>query len=120
MDIESRVTALKLKIQANPKVPLKEIEPEIRELISLGVQCRRLRDEVGVGNYAIYKLRKEAGLSRRPRPHAKLREVKVIDVQPKLPAQLRQGFTVSLSRDNGGIKISGERSEILAILKGIL
>lgn len=117
MDIESKLAALKIKFQANPKIPLKEIEPEVRALISLGVRCRRLRDEVGLGNYAIYKIRKQAGLTRRPRPHEKFREVNLIAAPP---APVRQEIIVSLWRDKGGIKMCIDRSEIAAILKAVL
>lgn len=120
MDIESKIAALKLKFQINPKIPIKEIEHEVRALMALGVRCRRLRDEVGLGNYAIYKIRKQSGLARKSRPHAKLREVNLINPMAVTPAPARPEITFSLWREKGGIKICVDRSEIAAILKGVL
>jgi len=118
MNIETRLEALKARVVENPNIPTKEIEQEVRELMALGVRCRRFSDEVGLSQYIIYKIRKVAGLSRPPRPHNKFREVAVAvspaaDVTPA-------GITIKIARVKGEVKITGSSSDIAAVLKGIL
>jgi hypothetical protein len=81
--------ALKTRVAENPKISVKEIEQEVRELMSLGVRCRRFSDEVGLSNYVIYKIRQAAGISRPPLPHKKFREVHVI---PELRAEPERDY----------------------------
>lgn len=121
MDIDSRIQALKARVADNPKIAVKEIEQEVRELMSLGVRCRRFSDEVGLSNYVIYKIRQAAGISRPPRPHKKFREVRVV---PALPRESAAPVTLEVSikiiKEKSGLRITGEHSDVAALLKGIL
>jgi len=80
-----------------------------------------LSDEVGLSNYVIYKIRKDAGISRPARPHKKFREVRVV---PEMPRESTAAVTIDVSikitREKGGLKITGRHSEVAALLKGML
>jgi len=121
VDIESRVQALKTRVAENPKIPVSEIEQEVRELMLLGVRCRQFSDEVGLSNYVIYKIRKAAGISRPSRPHKKFREVRVVTGPPReLASPVTFDVSVKITKEKGWLKIIGRQSEVAAILKEIL
>jgi hypothetical protein len=121
VDIDSRIQALKIRVAENPKIPVNEIEQEVRELMSLGVRCRRFGDEVGLSNYVIYKIRKAAGISRPPRARKKFREVRVapaLQCESTRPTALE--VSVTIVKEKSGLRITGEHSEVAVLLKGIL
>jgi hypothetical protein len=118
MSVDSRLQALKARVLENPNIPVKEVELEVRELMQLGVRCRRFTDDVGLSQYIVYKIRKAAGLSRLPRPHKKFREIAVAP----LPAAevISAAISIKVSRAKGELKITGASSDVAALLKGIL
>jgi len=121
VDIDSRIQTLKARVAANPRIPVKEIELEVRELMLLGVRCRRFRGEVGLSNYVIYKIRKDAGISRPTRAHKKFREVRVVSALPReSAAPVTVDVSIKITREKGGLKITGRQPEVAALLKEIL
>jgi len=120
VDVESRIQALKLRVAENPKITTKEVEEEVRALMAFGVRCRRFSDEVGLSNYIIYKIRKDAGISRPPRPHKKFHEVKVKPEPSTESVAQASEITIKIIRERGGLKITGTRLDIAALVKGIL
>jgi hypothetical protein len=122
VDVESKIQALKARLAENPKISAKEVGQELRELMSCGVRPQRLIDDVGFSTYTIYKIRKDAGICRPPRPLKKFHEVKLAPANNVTPvvSRSRSEITLKIVRVGGGLEIKGEHSEILALIKGIL
>jgi len=121
VDVEARVQALKLRVAGNPNIKAKDVEEEVRALMALGVRCRRFSDEVGLSNYVIYKIRKDAGIARPPRPHKKFREVK-LKAEP-VPAESEPvtfNITIKLIQDDRSLEVTGECMDVAALVRGVL